>query len=56
VKLRDLIADYVTFRQSMGQKFTSCGHLLQAFCNAVEARRTCRTSIASGSFPSSVVQ
>jgi integrase/recombinase XerD len=35
VKLRDLIADYVDFRQSMGQKFTSCGHLLQAFCHAV---------------------
>jgi len=35
VKLRDLIADYVAFRQSMGQKFTSCGHLLQAFCHAV---------------------
>jgi len=35
MKLRDLIADYVTFRQSMGQKFTSCNDRLQAFCRAV---------------------
>ena len=35
MKIRDLIADYVAFRRSMGQKFTSCGHLLQAFCHAV---------------------
>lgn len=35
MKIRDLIADYVAFRRSMGQKFTSCGHLLQAFCHTV---------------------
>jgi integrase/recombinase XerD len=35
MKLRDLIADYAAFRQSMGQKFTSCNNLLQAFCRAV---------------------
>ena len=34
MKLRDLIADYVTFRQSMGLKFTSCNDRLQAFCRA----------------------
>jgi site-specific recombinase XerD len=35
MKLRDLIADYVAFRQAMGQKFTSCADRLQAFCRAV---------------------
>jgi integrase/recombinase XerD len=35
VKLRDLIADYVDFRQAMGLKFTSCNDRLQAFCRAV---------------------
>lgn len=35
MKLRDLIADYVDFRQAMGHKFTSCNNRLQAFCHAV---------------------
>jgi hypothetical protein len=35
MKLRDLIADYVTFRQSMGYKFTGCNDRLQAFCRVV---------------------
>ena len=35
MKLRDLIADYVVFRQSMGYKFTGCNDRLQAFCRAV---------------------
>jgi integrase/recombinase XerD len=35
MKLRDLIADYVAFRQAMGFKFTSCNGRLQAFCRAV---------------------
>ena len=35
MKLRNLIADYVTFRQSLGQKFTSCNDQLQCFCRAV---------------------
>lgn len=34
MKLRDLIADYVDFRQAMGHKFTSCNDRLQAFCRA----------------------
>jgi len=35
MKLRDLITDYVAFRQSMGHKFTSSNDRLQAFCRAV---------------------
>ena len=35
MKLSDLIAGYVAFRQSMGYKFTSCNDRLQAFCRAV---------------------
>jgi integrase/recombinase XerD len=35
MKLRDLIADYVAFRQAMGYKFTSSNDRLQAFCRAV---------------------
>ena len=35
MKLRDLIADYVAFRQAMGYKFTGCNDRLQAFCRAV---------------------
>jgi site-specific recombinase XerD len=35
MKLCCLITDYVAFRQSLGQKFTSCRNLLQAFCHAV---------------------
>ncbi len=35
MKLHDLIADYVAFRQSMGQKYTSRNNRLQAFCRAV---------------------
>jgi site-specific recombinase XerD len=35
MKLRDLIADYVVFRQSMGPKFTGANYQLQAFCRAV---------------------
>jgi integrase/recombinase XerD len=35
MKLRDLIANYVAFRQAMGLKFTSCDDVLQAFCRAV---------------------
>jgi len=35
MKLRDLIADYVAFRQSMGPKFTECNYHLQAFCRTV---------------------
>ena len=34
MKLRDLISDYVTFRQSMGQKFTTFTNILKAFCKA----------------------
>jgi integrase/recombinase XerD len=34
MKLRDLIVDYVTFRQSMGQKFTTSANVLRAFCKA----------------------
>jgi site-specific recombinase XerD len=35
MKLRDLIANYVAFRQSMGYKFTGCNDRLQAFCRTV---------------------
>ena len=35
MKLCDLIADYVAFRQSMGHKFTGSNDRLQAFCRAV---------------------
>jgi site-specific recombinase XerD len=35
MKLRDLIADYVAFRQAMGQKFIGSNDRLQAFCRAV---------------------
>ncbi len=38
MKLRDLIADYVAFRQSMGQKFASRNAQLQAFCRAVGSK------------------
>ena len=34
MKLRDLISDYVAFRQSMGQKFTTFTNILRAFCKA----------------------
>jgi integrase/recombinase XerD len=36
VKLQDLIFDYVTFRQSMGQKFTTFANVLRAFCKAMD--------------------
>jgi integrase/recombinase XerD len=35
MKLPDLIADYVAFRQAMGQKFSGSNYRLQAFCRAV---------------------
>ena len=34
MKLQDLIFDYVTFRQSMGQKFATFSNILRAFCKA----------------------
>src|SRR5262249_3592100 len=35
MKLRNLIADYVAFRQSMGYKFTGSNVRLQTFCRVV---------------------
>jgi integrase/recombinase XerD len=36
VKLRDVICTYITFRQSMGQKFTTFAHILRSFCKATD--------------------
>lgn len=35
MRLQELIAEYVSVRQAMGQKFASCGHLLKAFSRAL---------------------
>jgi hypothetical protein len=37
MKLRVLIADYVAFRQAMGQKFSGSNYRLHAFCRASAA-------------------
>ena len=37
MKLRDLIVEYVAFRKSIGQQFTSCEHVLKAFGRAAAA-------------------
>ena len=37
MKLRDLVAEYVALRKSMGQSFTGCEYRLKALCRAIGA-------------------
>ena len=55
MKLCDLIADYVAFRQSMGHKFTGSNDRLQAFCRAVGSDIEVRDVAAEKSSPFSAV-